>query len=53
MQHLGFGNYRVFNGELFVNQELNNTDYVAGVFSPSFRLWISRRIRTIDFMTPL
>jgi hypothetical protein len=29
---LGFGNYRVFNGELFVNQELNNNDYVAGVF---------------------
>lgn len=29
---LGFGNYRVFNGELFVNQELNNSDYVAGVF---------------------
>lgn len=29
---LGFGNYRVFNGELFVNQELNNNDYVAGIF---------------------
>jgi hypothetical protein len=29
---LGFGNYRVFNGELFVNQELGNDDYVAGVF---------------------
>lgn len=29
---LGFGNYRVFNGELFVNQELNNNAYVAGIF---------------------
>jgi hypothetical protein len=41
MQHLGFGNYRVFNGELFVNQELNNTDYVAGVF---------RHLSTMDFV---
>ena len=29
---LGFGNYRVLNGELFVNQELGKNDYVAGVF---------------------
>jgi hypothetical protein len=29
---LGFGNYRVLNGELFVNQELSSNDYVAGVF---------------------
>ena len=29
---LGFGNYRVFNGELFVNQELGANDYVAGIF---------------------
>ncbi|WPR70210.1 TonB-dependent receptor [Flavobacterium sp. NG2] len=29
---LGFGNYRTLNGELFVNQELNNNDYVGGMF---------------------
>jgi hypothetical protein len=26
---LGFGNYRTLNAELFVNQELNNNDYVG------------------------
>jgi hypothetical protein len=29
---LGFGNYRTLNAELFVNQELNNNDYVGGMF---------------------
>ncbi|NGY35935.1 TonB-dependent receptor [Flavobacterium sp. XN-5] len=29
---LGFGNYRALNAELFVNQELNDTDYVGGMF---------------------
>ncbi|TDD96187.1 TonB-dependent receptor [Flavobacterium cellulosilyticum] len=28
----GGGNYGIFNGELFVNQELNNNDYVGGMF---------------------
>jgi hypothetical protein len=27
----GGGNYGVFNGELLVNQELNNNDYLAGI----------------------
>lgn len=26
------GNYGIFNGELFVNQDLNNNDYVGGMF---------------------
>ncbi|CAM2769218.1 porin family protein [Flavobacterium frigoris] len=29
---LGFGNYRTLNAELFVNQELDNNDYVGGMF---------------------
>lgn len=29
---LGFGNYRTLNAELFVNQDLNNNDYVGGMF---------------------
>jgi hypothetical protein len=29
---LGFGNYRTLNAELFVNQQLNNNDYVGGMF---------------------
>ncbi len=29
---LGFGNFRTLNAELFVNQELNNNDYVGGMF---------------------
>jgi hypothetical protein len=29
---LGFGNYRTLNAELFVNQELNNNDYVGAMF---------------------
>ena len=29
---LGFGSYRTLNAELFVNQELGNNDYVAGMF---------------------
>jgi hypothetical protein len=29
---LGFGNYRTLNAELFVNQELNDNDYVGGMF---------------------
>lgn len=29
---LGFGNYGTVNGELFVNQELGNNDYVSGMF---------------------
>lgn len=28
----GAGNYGIINGELFVNQELNNNDYVGGMF---------------------
>lgn len=28
----GGGNYGIFNGELFINQDLNNNDYVAGMF---------------------
>lgn len=29
---LGFGNYRTLNAELFVNHQLNNNDYVGGMF---------------------
>ncbi|GIZ10491.1 TonB-dependent receptor [Flavobacterium sp. UMI-01] len=29
---LGFGNFSTLNAELFVNQELNNNDYVGGMF---------------------
>lgn len=29
---LGFGNYGTLNAELFVNQQLNNNDYVGGMF---------------------
>ncbi|MEZ7498909.1 TonB-dependent receptor [Flavobacterium sp. Arc3] len=29
---LGFGSYRTLNAELFVNQELDNNDYVGGMF---------------------
>ena len=29
---LGFGNYGTLNAELFVNQDLGNNDYVAGMF---------------------
>jgi len=29
---LGVGNYGTLNGELFVNQDLGNNDYVAGMF---------------------
>lgn len=29
---LGFGNYRTLNAELFVNQQLNNNDYLGGMF---------------------
>ncbi|WP_366182801.1 TonB-dependent receptor [Flavobacterium ovatum] len=29
---LGFGNFQTLNAELFVNQELNNNDYVGGMF---------------------
>ena len=29
---LGFGNYRTLNAELFVNQDLNDNDYVGGMF---------------------
>jgi hypothetical protein len=29
---LGFGNYSTLNAELFVNQELNNNDYVGAMF---------------------
>jgi TonB dependent receptor len=29
---LGMGNYGTFIGELFVNHDLNNTDYVGGMF---------------------
>lgn len=28
---LGFGNYKTLNAELFVNQDLSNTDYVGGM----------------------
>jgi hypothetical protein len=29
---LGFGNYRTLNAELFVNQQLNNNEYVGAMF---------------------
>ena len=29
---LGYGSYRTLNGELFVDQELNNNDHVGGMF---------------------
>jgi hypothetical protein len=29
---LGFGNYRTLNAELFLNQDLDNNDYVGGMF---------------------
>ena len=29
---IGLGNYSTLNGELFVNQDLGNNDYVAGMF---------------------